>query len=146
MATYSFLEITASFTGPTGVIDLGAGSAVAKEGITISLANTRNTMTVGADGEGMHSLKADKSGTVVVRALLASPINAKLQAAYNAQALSASLWGNNVITIRNKQNDEVTVCRGCAFQKQPDIVYSEEGQMREWTFDALKIDTTTGEY
>lgn len=146
MATYSFLEITASFTGPTGVIDLGAGSAVAKEGITISLTNTRNTMTVGADGEGMHSLKADKSGTVVVRALLASPINAKLQAAYNAQALSASLWGNNVITIRNKQNDEVTVCRGCAFQKQPDIVYSEEGQMREWTFDALKIDTTTGEY
>ncbi len=146
MATYSFMDVTASLAGPTGVIDLGAGSAVAKEGITISIANSRNTMTVGADGEGMHSLKADKSGTVVVRALLTSPINAKLQAAYNAQALSSSLWGNNVITIRNKQNDEVTVCRGCAFQKQPDIAYTEEGQMREWTFDALKIDTTTGEY
>lgn len=146
MATYSFMDVTASLTGPTGVVDLGYGAAIAKEGITVSLANSRNTMTVGADGEGMHSLKADKSGTVTVRVLQTSSVNAKLQAIYNAQALSSSLWGNNVITIRNKANNETTVCRSCAFQKQGDITYSEEGQMREWVFDCVKIDTVTGEY
>ena len=146
MATYSFMDVTASLTGPTGVVDLGYGAAIAKEGITVSLANSRNTMTVGADGEGMHSLKADKSGTVTVRVLQTSSVNAKLQAIYNAQALSSSLWGNNVITIRNKANSETTVCRSCAFQKQGDITYSEEGQMREWVFDCVKIDTVTGEY
>lgn len=144
--TYSFMDVTASLTGPTGVVDLGYGAAVAKEGITVALANARNTMTVGADGEGMHSLKADKSGTVTVRVLQTSSVNAKLQALYNAQALSSSLWGNNVITIRNKANGETTVCRSCAFQKQGDITYSEEGQMREWVFDCVKIDTVTGEY
>ena len=128
------------------MVDLGYGAAVAKEGITVALTNARNTMTVGADGEGMHSLKADKSGTVTVRVLQTSSVNAKLQALYNAQALSSSLWGNNVITIRNKANSETTVCRSCAFQKQGDITYSEEGQMREWIFDCVKIDTVTGEY
>ena len=146
MATYSFMDVTASFTGPNGVIDLGFGSAVTKEGITVAYGQTRNTMTIGGDGEGMHSLKADKSGTVVVRLLYTSPVNAKLQAAYNAQSLSSSLWGNNVITIRNKGNGETVVCRSCAFQKSADITYSEDGQMREWTFDCVKIDVVTGEY
>lgn len=146
MATYSFQDVTASLTGPTGVIDLGFGSAVSKEGITVTMTQTRNTLTAGADGEYMHSLKADKTGTITIRLLYTSPVNAKLQAAMNAQQLSSSLWGNNVITIRNKANGETVVARGCAFQKQPDIVYAEEGQMREWIFDCGKIDTVTGEY
>ena len=83
MSTYSFADVTATFAGPAGVIDLGFGSAVSKEGITVSLANSRNTMTVGADGEVMHSLKADKSGTVTVRLMGTSPANALLQAAYD---------------------------------------------------------------
>lgn len=31
MATYSFMDVTATFAGPTGVIDLGYGSAASKE-------------------------------------------------------------------------------------------------------------------
>ena len=30
MATYSFMDVTATFAGPTGVIDLGYGSAAKK--------------------------------------------------------------------------------------------------------------------
>ena len=103
-------------------------------------------MTIGADGEGMHSLKADKSGTVTIRLLYTSTRNALLQAMYDAQALSSSSWGNNVITIRNKGNNETVVCRGCAFQKQPDRTYGEEGGILEWVFDCIKIDTVTGTY
>lgn len=144
--TYSFLDVTASLAGPTGVVDLGFGSAITKEGITVSLANPRNTMTVGADGEVMHSLKADKSGTITVRLLYTSPVNATLQAMYAAQSLSSSLWGNNVITVTNKGNGETTIARSVAFQKQPDRVYAEEGPMVEWVFDCGKIDTVTGSY
>lgn len=146
MATYSFLDVTASLSGPTGVIDLGFGSGNAKEGITVSLANARNTMTVGADGEVMHSLKADASGTVTVRLLYTSAANAALQAMYDAQALSSSLWGSNIITIRNKGNNEITTCRSVAFQKQPDRNYAEEGQIVEWVFDCGKINTISGSY
>ena len=102
MSTYSFMDVTATFAGTTGVVDLGFGSAVTKEGITVTTANSRNTMTVGADGEVMHSLKADKSGTVTVRLLYTSPVNATLQTMFNAQSLSSSAWGNNVITISIK--------------------------------------------
>ncbi len=35
----------------------------------------KNTMTIGADGEVMHSLHADKSGTVTVNLLKTSPTN-----------------------------------------------------------------------
>ena len=73
MATYSFLDVTASLTGPTGVIDLGQGSANSEEGITQTMGGNKNTMTIGADGEVMHSLHADKSGTVTVNLLKTSP-------------------------------------------------------------------------
>ena len=33
MATFSFMDVTASLTGPTGVVDLGFGAAVTKEGL-----------------------------------------------------------------------------------------------------------------
>lgn len=143
---YSFSEVTATLTGAAGVVDLGAGSANTKEGITIALAQARNVMTVGADGEYMHSLRCDKSGTVTVRLLYTSPVNAKLQALYEAQALTPSSWGNNVLVIVNKGNTETTTCRGVAFQKQPDRTYSEDGQFLEWVFDCGKIDTISGTY
>lgn len=146
MATYSFSAVTATLAGPTGVIDLGFGAAVSKEGISVSLGQTRNTMTVGADGEVMHSLKSDKSGTITVRLLETSDTNAALQAMYDAQALSASAWGNNTIVIRNKGNDEVVTARSVAFQRQPDRNYAEEGTLLEWVFDCGKIDTVRGTY
>lgn len=145
-STYSFMDVTATLAGATGVVDLGFGSAVTKEGITVATANPRNTMTVGADGEVMHSLKADKSGTVTVRLLYTSPVNSTLQTMFDAQSLSSSVWGNNVITIRNKGNNEIITCRSVAFQKLPDRTFSEEGQMVEWVFDCGKIDVITGRY
>ena len=39
---------------------------------------------------GMHSLHADKSGTITVNLLKTSPTNAKLSVMYNAQSLSSA--------------------------------------------------------
>lgn len=147
MATYSFMDVTATLAGPTGVIDLGYGSAVSKEGVSFEYGQPRNNMTPGADGEVMHSLRAAKHGAITVRLLYTSPVNAKLKAMFNAQSLSASLWGNNVLTIMNKGNQDTVVARSVAFQGLPAQTFAEDGQpVLEWVFDCGKIDTLSGTY
>ncbi|EFU6041698.1 TPA: DUF3277 family protein [Enterobacter hormaechei] len=146
MTTYSFLDVTASLTGPTGVIDLGQGSANSEEGITQTMGGNKNTMTIGADGEVMHSLHADKSGTITVTLLKTSPVNKKLSLAYNAQSQSSATWGNNVIVIRNTASGDISTARSCAFQKQPDFNNAKEGGTVAWVFDCGKIDQLLGEF
>lgn len=146
MATYSFMDVTASLSGPTGVIDLGQGSANSEEGITQTLGGNKNTMTIGADGEVMHSLHADKSGTITVTLLKTSPVNKKLSLAYNAQSQSSATWGNNVIVIRNTASGDISTARSCAFQKQPDFNNAKEGGTVAWVFDCGKIDQLLGEF
>ncbi|WP_236209012.1 phage structural protein [Pseudomonas tohonis] len=146
MPAYSFLDVNATLVGVGAVIDLGAGSGNAEEGITIAAAGDKNTMLIGADGEGMHSLHADKSGTVTVRLLKVSKANAKLMALYDAQSLSSAAWGQNVITVTHSTSGDVTACRSCAFKKRPDMSYKKDGDIIEWVFDALKIDTILGTY
>jgi hypothetical protein len=69
------MDVTATLAGPTGDIDLGYGSANAEEGITVTMTEAKNTMTIGADGEVMHSLHAGKAGTITVTLLKTSPVN-----------------------------------------------------------------------
>src|SRR5690349_2622434 len=95
--TYSFLNVQATIAGPGGNFNLGNGAGASEEGITVEPAGDKSTMTIGADGSGMHSLHADKSGTVMVRLLKTSPQNAKLQAMYDLQTADSRLHGQNVI-------------------------------------------------
>src|SRR5258708_18071336 len=97
MATYSFIDVSASLSGPGVSADMGFGAAIAEEGVTIDATQDTNTMTIGADGEGQHSLHADKSGNVVVLTLKTSPLNAILMATYDLQRASSALWGKNII-------------------------------------------------
>lgn len=143
-STYSFADVQATLVGPTGVLNLGYGAAVAEEGISIEMAGDKNTMMIGADGEGMHSLHADKSGTITVRLLKTSPTNAKLQAMYDAQSLSSALWGQNIITITNPVVGDITTARSAAFKKKPALTYKKDGDIVEWAFDSIKIDTILG--
>lgn len=146
MSTYSFIDVSASLTGPTGSIDLGYGSANSEEGITVVMAEAKNTMTVGADGEVMHSLHAGKSGTITITLLKTSPVNKKLSLMYNAQSQSSATWGNNVIVVRNKVSGDISTARSCAFQKQPDHANAKVGNTASWVFDCGKIDQLLGEF
>lgn len=146
MSAYSFQDVQATLVGPTGTVNLGYGAAVAEEGISIEMAGDKNTMLIGADGEGMHSLHADKSGTLTVRLLKTSPTNATLQAMFDAQTLSSVLHGQNVIVVRNPQSGDITTARSCAFKKKPNLNYKKDGDVVEWQFDAIKIDTLLGTY
>ncbi|AJY12278.1 DUF3277 family protein [Burkholderia dolosa] len=146
MATYSFQDVAATIVGPGGAFSLGYGEATAEEGITIARAGDKNTMTVGSDGEGMHSLHADKSGQVTLRYLKTAPINAKLMALYDAQSLDSRLWGKNLIEVRQTAAGDVTTARSCAFKKAPDLKYAKDGDIVEWQFDCIKIDNILGTY
>lgn len=144
--SYSFKDVTASLVGPTGTANLGHGSGVAEEGISIDMAGDKNTMSIGADGRPMHSLHADKSGQVTVRLQKTSPVNAILQAMYDAQQASASLWGQNVIVVRQTTSGDITTATFCAFKKKPNLAYAKDGNMVEWVWDAGFIDTVLGQY
>lgn len=146
MTTYSFLDVQANISGPGGSVNLGNGAAVAEEGITVEMAGDKNTMTIGSDGQGMHSLHADKSGTVTVRLLKTSPVNAQLMAMYDLQTSDPSLHGKNIITINSPRIGDNNGCREVAFKKKPPMVYAKEGGINEWVFDAIKIDTILGTY
>lgn len=142
--TYSFLDVVAAIVGPGGVFNLGAGSGAAEEGITIEPTAEISTMTIGADGSGMHSLHGDKSGKLTVRLLKNSPTNALLSAMYAFQTASGSSHGQNTITIAGVVSGDVVTCQQVAFIKAPAITYAKDGGTVEWDFQAITIDRSLG--
>jgi len=144
MATYSFLDIVAAIIGPGGSFNIGAGAAVAEEGITIEAVNDKSTMLIGADGSGVHSLMADESSTVTVRLLKTSPVNAQLMNMYNLQTTSAALHGRNTISVRDTARGDVITLTDAAFKKRPNIEYAKESAIVEWTFDAIRASVVLG--
>lgn len=144
MATYSFLDTSLSISGPGGSFLIGgAGTASAEEGYTTS-ASEKNSMNIGASGEAMHSLHADKSGKLVLRLLKTSPVNRLLMNLYNFQAGSSANWGQNVLTGRDVARGDFLTGRQAAFKKRPDLTYAKEAGINEWEFDIGDLDEQLG--
>jgi len=144
MATYSFAEVGGAISGPGGNVTIGAGSGAAEEGITIERTEDANTMTIGADGEVMHSQHAGNSGVVRVRLLKTSPTNAILMNMHNAQRLAAGSWGKNTISIRDHYRGDIVTCREVAFTGPPSVSWGKVGGLNEWTFHAGHVDSVLG--
>lgn len=144
MGTYSFLDVQATIVGPGGKFSLGAGAAVAEEGITVSMDEEKNLKTIGADGAGMNALNASKAGKIIVRLLKTSPVNSQLSSMYALQTTSSAAHGINVFSIRNPISGDSILATQCAFKKFPDVSYAKNAAMLEWEFDAITIDTSLG--
>jgi len=144
MATYSFQDIMASITGPSGTVSLGAGSAASDGGISIVMVEDKSTMTIGADGAVMHSLHAGKGSTVTVRLLKTSPTNQLLSQMYALDTSGSGVYGFNTISVRDLQLNDVVVAQQCAFAKFADVTYSKEGGEMVWTFHAGITDFILG--
>jgi Protein of unknown function (DUF3277) len=142
--SYSFKDITGSIQGVGLYASFGNGSGAAEGGISIESADDKNAMTIGAGGDGVHSLRADDSAMLTFRLLRTSPINAILQQAYNLQALSSLSWGKNTVTVRDVSRGDLITCNGCAFKKVPDLEYSKDATEIEWVFDVIKRTTMLG--
>ncbi|MNK60450.1 hypothetical protein D3C87_795840 [compost metagenome] len=143
--TYSFLDVAASIEGPGGAFSLGSGAGIAEEGITITPTGPMNGMLIGADGEGMHSLYADRSAKIVVRLLKTSPTNKLLSEMVAFQRSSGSLHGQNTLVINDMSRNDSIACRQTAFAKIPDITYAKDGGTVEWEFDTVRMDPILGE-
>lgn len=143
-ATYSFLDVKCSITGPGGGFSLGSGSGNSEEGITVEPSEELNTMTIGADGQPMHSLHANKSGKVSVRLLKTSPVNAQLASMLAFQRASGANHGQNTLSVVNIVSGDTITCQAVAFSKWPTLNYAKEGGTNEWSFDAGIIDQGLG--
>lgn len=144
MGTYSFLNVVGNIAGPGGVIPIGGEAGVAEEGVSIAYVEDKNTMTIGADGSGMHSLHAGRASVVTVRLLQTSPFNAVLSMMYNLQTTIPGLHGQNAITFQDVVRGDHIECNQVAFKKFPDVTYAKEGAFREWTFDAISTEPEFG--
>lgn len=145
MSTYSFLDVNASIVGPGGSSNLANGAAASEEGISITPTGEINAMTIGADGKGMHSLSADKSGSATVSLLKTSPQNKVLSQMYALQTASGAAHGQNTIVVTNRQSGDVITLQQVAFKKAPDLKYAKEGGTVEWEFDVVEIDRSLGD-
>jgi hypothetical protein len=92
----------------------------------------------------MHSLFADRSGTITVNLLKTSPMNAVLSAAYAFQTSNPAAHGQNTFTLVDKVRGDVVTAQQCAFKKHPDLTYGKESRMVVWEFFAVKIDGILG--
>lgn len=140
MKTYSFLDTNMSIVGPGGSFNLGAGAGISEEGITFEPTEDVGAMTIGADGQGMHTLYADKSGKIIVRVLKTSPLNGFLQAMLAFQRQSAANYGQNTITMTNLSMGDTHTAQQVAFARQPVATYAKAANVNEWQFNAITID------
>ena len=134
MSTYSFLNVAASVVGPGLTAQIGSTSGSAKEGISAEWDEDKAGVTTGADGSIMTSLRASMTGRITVRLLKTSPINAVLMTAYNFQRVNSANFGQNTIRVVDKARGDVASGRQMSFLKGPNNVWSEEGNIMEWTF------------
>lgn len=134
---YSFQNVVASISGLGGVVILGAGAGQAEEGITVEPVADKSTMTIGADGGGMHSLSADRSSTMTVRLLKTSVVNAQLALMMSLQTETGVGHGLNTITIRDILRGDSIVGMFAAFKSWPSLTYAKDGGSNEWVFDVI---------
>jgi hypothetical protein len=141
MSTYSFLNIQASVQGPGLAAQIGSNSGAAKDGLSTAFDEDKTSVTTGADGSIMTSLRASMTGRITIRLLKTSPINAVLNAAFNFQRSSAANTGQNNLRVVDKARGDVVTGRQMSFVKHPDNVWSEEGNILEWTFIGIVNET-----
>ena len=141
---YSFLDCNATIVGPGGSFSLGNGAGAAEEGISIEPTGDLDTMTIGADGTGQHSLHGDNSGKITVTVLKTSPVNKLLAAMLNFQKASSAAWGQNTIVINDSSRGDVVTAMQVAFAKKVPLKFAKEAGTNAWEFNAIRIETTLG--
>jgi hypothetical protein len=139
---YSFLDTSIVITGPGGSFELSE-MGVAAGGVSLQF-NERTSMTEGADGSVMHTLKAAKTGSVTIRFLKNGDGNSVLDRMFNSDNGSAANVGKNTISVRNVGLGDSWTASQCAFVGKPAVVYGTEGPELEWRFNAGRIDGTFG--
>lgn len=138
MVTYSFQDVTCSLQHPSVGAASTTGAGIGS--ISISMATTRTTHEVAADGRVMPSKIAGDNGTIALQVQQTSDLNRWLLKYYNyVVTADASEWNSMNITIKSKNLGDYTVCTGVSPEKLPDKPYQAQGQMITWNLMATNI-------
>lgn len=144
LPTYSFADVHASLVGPSLAAILADGSGSAEEGINWEPLSERDIMTIGAGGDGMHTLNPSRAGRIMIRLLKTSPTNAILQQAFNYQSSSSLFWGKNLFHLTNPITGDSLSASGAAFDRQPPNSWGLNAAGLEWTLNAIYVSQTLG--
>ena len=136
--TYSFEDVTVSFSHPSVGTASSTGAGMGTIGIT--KANDDTVHDVAADGAVMVSKIAGKNGAVAVTMQQVSDLNKWLLKYYNyVKQANASEWATMTITINSKNLGDSTTCTGVSPQKLADRPYQAQGQQVTWNLMAAEI-------
>lgn len=146
MTAYSFLDVQGAISGPGGAFSIGSDAGNSDEGVEASYTNEKDTMTTGAGGAAMHSLRASNAGKITISLLKTSRVNAQLSQLYNYQTQSSANWGQNTVTFGDVARGDLITAKEVAFVKHADMAYKVEGGMMVWEFNVghLTIKVGTG--
>lgn len=145
MPTFAFADTMAAISGPNGNFSFGAGSGNTEGGITVAFVEDKSTMTIGADGVGMHSLHSGEGAIITVRLLKTSPTNAQFSNMYKLDTAGGATHGKSTISIKDLARGDDITCQECAFAKFPDITYAKEGGECIWSFHSAKTNIDLGD-
>lgn len=141
---WSFPDFDATYVGPAGTFDLSS-FGVAAEGISIAFAEDAAGMVMGANGDGMHNLRAARHGTVTIRSFKVALLNAVMSRIFTYETGDSSNYGQGLLTCRNAKTGDLFVCRDVGIRKFPDNGNGVEGANNEWIFNSLRIIPTLGD-
>ena len=139
---YSFQDASCSFSGPN--INLFV-TGESEEGYSVEQEGDKDTLTVGAGGDAMHSLRAAQNGSLMIRLLKTSTLNRALCNAYNFQTGSSANHGRNTVVITDPVRGDTITCLGVAFKRFPNISYATDGGTQEWAFNCTRIEYGLGD-
>jgi hypothetical protein len=134
--TYSFLDNQIALISPSVSFDIGS-AGVSDDAFRVANVGPKTTMTIGADGDGMHNLIASNAARAEVSFLKEGPGNALMSALYNFQSASSANTGNISITVQNNVTGDSIALAGGAIEKQADISYTREGASVVWSFNFI---------
>ena len=142
---YSFKNINGAISGPGGAFTIGQDAGLSDGGIRVEYIDNKNTMVMGAGGDGMHSLHASNAASINIEVLKTSPVNALLMGMFNFQKQSSAYWGQNQMTFNDTIRGDTIIISQAAFQKATPVSYGKEGGMNNWHFDAISCNEILGD-
>lgn len=130
----SYVSITYNPSGFGPILFQGFGPG---DFVKVAYNTDAASMSVGADGEAIHNISADRSGTIEVTLQASSPTNQALAAVEAAQRLNPVGVGPlNVQDVSGTHNISGTSVR---IRKSPDFVRGTELGVNVWIFQAGHI-------
>jgi len=139
---YSFLDLSGAIAHPE------LGSFVFTEGgvgqIVISMATDKSFHEIDVRGTVLGGKIPGRNGQIHIQCQQTSNVHKWLQWAYNIlYEADASQWMKMAATLRNICDGTSHEITGISFNRNPDKIYSSQGEMVDWVLLAANIISTS---